>query len=477
MQVSSSNIRIISIALIILFTTVFLWFIRGKSSDDIIKRMPGMDERPAYIGENDSVIIGEFFELFSEQDVITSANNWPRFRGSDLDNISRDPTPIKESWPEDGPPIVWQMPLGDGHAAASVFNGKVYILDYDEKIRADALRCFSLKTGEELWRRWYNVAIKRNHGMSRSIPTVTEDYIISIGPRCHVMCLESASGELLWTIDLVRDFGATIPQWYTAQCPLIDNDVAIIAIGGESLMMGIDCKSGEILWETPNPNSWRMSHSSIMTATIHGQKTYIYMAIGGICGIAADGDRKGEILWETSEWSPAVIATSPLYIGNNEIVFTTGYGAGGGRIKISKTGSEYNAVLSEIHTPREGLSSEQQTPVLIGEYIWTINPKDAGALRNQLACYHVSDLRNPVWASGKENRYGLGPYLVVGDKMFLLNDDTGLYMFRHNTNSVTLLDSHKIIEDGIDAWGPLVFVDGYLLMRDSHNMLCLYVGE
>ena len=66
------------------------------------------------------------------------------------------------------------------------------------------------------------------------------------------------------------------------------------------------------------------------------------------------------------------------------------------------------ARVIETHTPREGLASEQQTPILAGEYLWTINPKDAGAMRNQLACYHISNLRNPVWSSGKENRFGLG---------------------------------------------------------------------
>ena len=476
MHINTLYSKIIAIIFVVLFSITFVWFVRGKPGNTITKRISGMDGRPKIIGEDDPVIIGEFYKLYLQPENNISGS-WPRFRGSEFDNISKDSTPIADSWPEEGPPVVWKISLGEGHAAPSVHNGKVYLLDYDEKARADALRCFSFKTGEELWKRWYNVAIKRNHGMSRTIPSVTDDYVISIGPRCHVMCLGSNTGNLLWTLNLVQDYGAEIPPWYTAQCPLIDGDVAVIAVGGNSLLMGVDCKSGNILWETPNPNKWKMSHSSIITANIHGQKTYIYMAIGGVCGIAADGNRQGEILWEATEWSPTVIATSPLYIGNNEIVFTTGYGAGGGRIRISKSGSGFDAIVTDVHTPREGLSSEQQTPILTGEYIWTINPKDAGALRNQLACYHISDLRNPVWASGKENRYGLGPYLVVGDKMFLLNDDAELFLFKFNTNSVTLLDRHKVIEEGVDAWGPLTFIDGYLIMRDSHNMICLYVGE
>ena len=94
-----------------------------------------MDDRPKFIGENDSVIIGEFFEIYGQPELKTSGS-WHRFRGSEYDNISRDATPIAEAWPEAGPPVVWQINLGEGHAAPAVHNGKVYLLDYDEKIKA-----------------------------------------------------------------------------------------------------------------------------------------------------------------------------------------------------------------------------------------------------------------------------------------------------------------------------------------------------
>ena len=271
--------------------------------------------------------------------------------GSDFDNINKDITPLAESWDSAGPPVIWQHKLGEGYAAPAVLNGRVFILDYDEKIKADMLRCYSLKSGNELWRRWYNVALKRNHGMSRTIPAVTDKYIVTIGPRGHVMCLNPVNGDLLWTIDLEKEYGTRIPFWYTGQCPLIENDVAVIAPGGKSLIIGVDCASGKVVWQTPNPDSLQMSHSSVTPATIHGRKMYIYNAVGGICGISAEGDDIGRILWKTSEWSPAVMAPSPLYLGNNEIAVVTCYGAGGARIRIESDGSVYRAVLVEKHNP------------------------------------------------------------------------------------------------------------------------------
>ena len=472
MKIGKLYSGIIPAVIILLFSTAFVWFMRGGPGMTVEQRVPGLDNRPDLIEEGDPVVIGEFFDIFSEAETAESSS-WPRFRGSDYDNISNDGITLADSWPEDGPPVIWQVKLGEGHAAASIYDGRVYVLDYNEKIRADELRCFSLKSGEELWRRWYNVPIKRNHGMSRSIPTVTDDYVVTIGPRCHVMCLNPLSGDLYWTIDLVRDYEAEIPQWYTAQCPLIDEGVAVLAVGGESLMMGVDCETGNILWETPNPDKWKMSHSSIMPMTIHGVKTYVYMAVGGICGVAAEGENRGEILWQTSEWNPTVIAPSPVYIGNGEIAFAAGYGAGGGKLRVYRQGQGFTARVIEAHSPREGMASEQQTPVVYGDHLWTILPKDAGELRSQLACYHVSDLQNPVWTSGKENRFGLGPFIIINDRMYLVNDNAELFMFRFGINSVDLIDSKVVIEEGIDSWGPCAYADGYLLIRDSYNMVCL----
>ena len=106
----------------------------------------------------------------------------------------------------------------------------------------------------ELWRRWYSVNLKRNHGMSRTTPAITDKYIVTMGPKCHVMCCNPQNGDLLWGIDLGKDFNTEVPLWYTGQCPLIDNDIAVIAPGGSSLLIGVDCATGKVVWKTPNPD-------------------------------------------------------------------------------------------------------------------------------------------------------------------------------------------------------------------------------
>jgi len=306
-------------------TVVLFWWLLKAQPIDLIARVPGMDNRPKMAIRSDSVIIGEFFDTIAEPDELISGD-WPRFRGADFDNISKDTTPLAESWDTSGPPIVWKATLGEGYSGPVVHNGRVYLLDYNERKKADVLKCFSFSSGKELWRRWYYVELKRNHGYSRTIPAVTDKYVVTIGPRSHVMCTDPVTGKMLWSIDLEREYGIPgretgriTPDFYSGQCPLIDNDVAVIAPGVKALMIGVDCATGNVLWKTPNPDSLRMSHGSIMPMTINGKKMYVYNAVGGVCGVSAEPEESGKLLWSTTEWSPATTAASPLYIGNNEI--------------------------------------------------------------------------------------------------------------------------------------------------------------
>jgi outer membrane protein assembly factor BamB len=434
---------------------------------------PGMDKLTDSVGakSNEEVKIGENFKQF---ETYTSAltEKWPGFRGSNHDNILKTSYPINENWNAKPPKIVWTVETGEGHAAPAIYNGLVYFIDYDEKDKADVLKCFSLETGKELWRRWYSVHVKRNHGMSRTIPAVNENYVVTMGPRCHVMCVERLTGNLLWGIDLEKQYKTETPLWYTGQCPIIDNDVAIIGVGGSSLMIGVDCKTGKVLWETPNPENRKMSHSSILPITISGKKMYVYASIGSILGVSAETADAGKLLWQISDWAPSVIAPMPVYLGNNRIFVTGGYGAGGAVIQILGSNGNFSAKLEEKFGPHEGLASEQQTPIVFNGKIYGISPKDAGSNRNQFICYNTTDVRTPVWQSGKEHRYGLGPYMMLNDKFLILSDEGVLTMISAKANGFELINEKKMLE-GQDAWGPFAFADGYLILRDSKKIYCV----
>ncbi len=77
-------------------------------------------------------------------------------------------------------------------------------------------------------------------------------------------------------------------------------------------------------------------------------------------------------------------------------------------------------MVIEQHKSSDGIASEQHTPIVKGDYLWTVLPENAGVLKKQLACYKKSNLITPVWSSGKENRFGkgMGPYIMSGNKLY-----------------------------------------------------------
>nr|WP_319997382.1 PQQ-binding-like beta-propeller repeat protein [uncultured Draconibacterium sp.] len=466
--------RTINIILILIGTIGFIsifWWLNADPTKGFSVNLEGADNRGKGVPLQE-VNIGEYFEEFAS-DYQVLEETWTNFRGADHDNISKSPIKLVESFGAEGPKILWSKKLGEGHSGAAIYKGLAYVLDYNEEERADILRCFSVVSGEEQWRRGYDVAIKRNHGMSRTIPAVTDKYIVTIGPKCHVMCLDRETGDFRWGLDVVKEYQNEIPFWYTGQCPIIDNGVAIIATGGSKMMVAIDCETGEKLWETPNPNGWKMSHSSVMPFTFGGRKMYVYSAIGGLLGVAADGPDAGQILWATSQWNHSVVAPSPVCMPDGKIFLTAGYGAGSMIVQLTENNGVFSAKPLYEYAPKDGLACEQQTPILWNGFLFGIVPKDGGANRNQLICVNPSDTRKVVWTSGKENRFGLGPYFIADNKLFILSDDGTLTIARPSTEKYIQLEQVKVIEDGHDAWAPFALADGYLLLRDAETMICI----
>jgi outer membrane protein assembly factor BamB len=237
-------------------------------------------------------------------------------------------------------------------------------------------------------------------------------------------------------------------------------------------MMGIDCASGNVVWKTPNPDSLKMSHSSIVPMTIAGKKMYVYDALGGLCGVSAEEGDMGRLLWKTKEFSPSVIAPSPVYVGKDRIFVTAGYGAGSALFRINRNENSFSAEKLQLFKPSQGMASEQQTPIFTNGHVFNIQTKDAGQTRNQMVCCAPDDFQNILWTSSTEDRYGLGPFILADNKFFILSDEGELTIVRFSTRKFEVLDKAKII-DGQDSWGPFAIADGLLIMRDSKQMVCV----
>ncbi|MCL2727926.1 MAG: PQQ-binding-like beta-propeller repeat protein [Bacteroidales bacterium] len=464
----------VTIFVVVVYVGLVVWWHLYSPSQGITIQNPGADNRPDGTSRTaDDVVIGEFFMRYGEgASSLNLQGEWPGFRGGDYQNVVHinDGVDFSSDFP-----VLWKAETGEGHAAPVIHKGLVYFLDYDEKLRSDMLRCFSLESGTELWRRWYRVPMKRNHGFSRTVPVINHKYIFTFGPEAHVMCCDLITGDLKWTLDVKKQFDTQVPRWYSGQCLRIEDNQLIIAPSGEEvLMVGVDCDTGEVVWQTPNTLGYKMSHSSVVPMTILGNKTFVYAAEGGVCGVSAEAADRGRLLWSVDKWKPSVIAPSPLQLSSDKIVLTAGYGAGGALLQVRYVDGKWSATIIDQYKPSEGLSSEQQTPILYEQMVITIPPKDGGGLRGKLVAYSPSNIRTPIWESAATERFGYGPYMVIGSHLFVLKDDGELYVYKLGQRGMTLVKRQRVME-GIDAWGPMAYADGYLIVRDDHWVYCLKI--
>ena len=436
----------------------------GGSGDTFSVRVADDDGRPAGGASGDGPVKIEGKLVKGDGVASDIKGSWKWFRGDDFTNVTDVDVELAVDW-SGGLETLWSVDMGEGYAGAAVYDGRVYVIDYDQEKREDAIRCLSLDDGKEIWRYSYPVKVSRNHGMSRTVPAVDGGYVVTIGPKCHVTCLDAVSGEFKWMINLVAEYGCEVPLWYAGQCPFIDKGNAIIAPGGKAMMMAVDCATGEVVWEAANPDGWVMTHTSIVPIEFAGKKMYVWCGggqyAGGVVGVDATD---GKVVWTNDEWKMRTNVPSPIAVGADKIFVCAGYGEGSMMMQLSESGGRVEA-KSLYRLGPEVFGSDQHTPIYYDGYIYGIRPDC------QLACLDVEG--NIKWTSGKEF-YRLGPWAIIGGMIYAMNGEGRLTLVKARPNGYDEIAETVVIE-GHESWGPIAYVDGRIIVRNLTKMACVAI--
>jgi outer membrane protein assembly factor BamB len=398
---------------------------------------------------------------------LPGAGDWPHFRGAEYDGVAHDAGHLARQWPAGGPPVLWSIAVGDGYAGAAVRAGRVFLIDHDAAAHYDVVRCLSLADGRDIWDYRYPIKIKPNHRITRTTPAVTERYLVTLGPKCHVVCLRPDSGQFLWAKDLAGELGATVPEWYAGQCPMIDGERVILATGGPDLLVAVEAETGKVIWRSPNPRQWKMTHGSIVPMTLGGRRTYIYCGSGGVCGISADD---GAILWDFTDWKISIAnIASPVVIGDGRILLAGGYGSGSMMIRVEPAG-DHAKVTTLWRLKPEVFGATQQTPILYEGHLYGVRPEPD----NRLVCLSLEG--KELWSSTPDATFGLGPFLIADGLILAMNDNGQL-----SCAQATPAGYHRLAQAGVlagpESWGPMALAGTRLLARDATHLICLSLAE
>jgi len=276
--------------------------------------------------------------------------------------------------------------------------------------------------------------------------------------------LDVATGQFKWFLDLVKDYDAKVPAWYAGQCPLVDNGKVILGVGGEPLIMAVDIETGQIVWQTPNLQSWEMTHSSLVPVEFAGRRMYVWCASGGVVGVSADD---GARLWETTEWQIRIAnVPTPLPVGEGRIFLSGGYNAGAMMLQLSEDNGQIKAT-PEFRLAPEVFGSPQHTPILYEGHIVGVRPDE------QLVCLDLEG--NVIWTSGSTHKFGLGPYTIINGLIYVMDDHGLLTLAEATTPGYAQLAQAQVLH-GIDSWAPMAVAENRLIVRDLTRMVCLDIA-
>ena len=296
-----------------------------------------------------------------------AGSDWPAFLGPTHDSKSTE-TGILASWPDAGPPIVWQTEIAGGYGPPAISAGRLFI--FDRPADQARLRVLESETGRPLWAFRYPTDYQDLYGYDagpRASPVVDDDRVYIFGPDGMLHCLRSADGKLLWKVDTAEKFGVVQNFFGVGSTPLVEGELLIVQVGGSpaesrrvppgaldqvvgngSGIVAFDKRSGEVKYQITDELA---SYSSPTVATIDGRRWCFVLARGGLVGFEP---RSGKVDFQFPWRAPnleSVNASNPVVSGDRVFISET-YGPGSALIE-SPSGRRGSAMVGRRAAARQ----------------------------------------------------------------------------------------------------------------------------
>ena len=402
-------------------------------------------------------------------------SNWNQYLGPNR-NATETGTKISRSWPEGGPVELWSFPLGVGYGGASIFDNEVFVLD--RKIgEADILRCIDLISGKEKWNYSYDAIGEIPYPGSRAVPTVDENYIWCVGPHGHFNCIDKKTQQPVWTHNLLEEFDGELPNWGVSQSPVIYNDLVIVAPQGKNTGVAAFNKiTGELVWQSRPLNGYHFHVSP--TLANFGETDQIIMISSYDKNdstktdevVAFDANSGNELwtyggLYSFASITPAmVIDDKRLFL--TECAYNDNYDPISILLEITKIGDAYN--VKELFLTEEA-GSKMHPAVLFEDHLYLNHTKNP----LQMKCMTLDG--KVVWEEGSAPGFELGALILVDELILNQNGKNGdIHLIEPSPEGYKELGKASFFDSKISqAWAPLAFSNGKLIIRDLEKMVCI----
>jgi outer membrane protein assembly factor BamB len=256
-----------------------------------------------------------------------------RWRGPQGNGIYQE-TGLLKSWPANGPQILWTYDtLGEGFSSPVFANNMIYLTGME----GTTGYVYALsQDGKLIWKKAYGAEFSESYPGSRSSVTVVGDLLYMYSAFGVVTCMSANSGDVKWTKDVFKDYGGQQIQWGVTETLAVDGEKLFVTPGGsQHNVVALNRMNGELIW-TSKGKGEKSAYCAPLVVKLPTRTLLVTHSASHIMGFdAADG----KMLWSQSQpnrWS--VHSNTPIY-HDGAIFYFSGYGQGGGLLKLSADGS------------------------------------------------------------------------------------------------------------------------------------------
>ena len=372
----------------------------------------------------------------------TDINSWKQFRGNNRNGASAEAS-INENWSENAPKLIWKQELGSGFSEILASKDKVFTMiseKTDDLSGSEFVVAYDALSSKEIWKTWVDSMIVEPGGSGdgpRSTPVIDNKAIYCLSSHGKLRALSLKNGNILWTVDFLKEFDNK-PGWIYTTSPILHKNEIIIEVGGteSKAFASLDKNTGETLWIN---GEGRSSYCSPTITAIDG----------GVQMVFANGtmlmsfDKTGKELWSYSMPFQSPIAT-PLFIAPNKIFVSSGMGCF--MIKIE------NNEITEVFNSKS-MRNTFCTSCYYNGHIYGIS---GGALK----CISETDGESK-WA---QKGFGLGNVILAGNKLLVLTDKGILKLVDAVPEAYIENGSYQAL-DG-KSWTAPSFANGTIYLRN-----------
>ena len=387
------------------------------------------------------------------------AADWPQWRGSDRDGVTRDFT-APTAWPATLKET-WKVTVGEGHSSPVTSEGRIYVLARQGE--DEVVLCLEAPTGKQLWRASYPAPYTMNpaatgHGKGpKSTPVISGGRLLTFGINGVLSCFDARDGKLHWRKEFSKQYPSTSPLYGTAMSPIVVNGLCVVHVGGhdKGALTAFDVETGTVKWANGDDGP---AYSSPALTTLVGEQQLVTYTQNNIVGISTSS---GKLLWRMANKVPYdVNSVSPVIY--KDLVIVSIYEKGVGAFRLSKQGGQL--VPQEVWR-NAVYESYMNTPVLAGNRLAGFSYKKKG----QFFCLNA-DTGKTLWESS--GRMGENAAILNARDLFLfLTDEAKLFVLKTSATSFSPLKEYEVAKS--PTWAHPVLLGNRILVKDKTTLAAL----